>query len=100
MQTDTRQRATLRRILMGLLLVALPSIAISASGSEFEKFDINNDRALSASEFLSAKYSIADFKAADSNKNQQVSVAEFASFLNALSKPKKRQSSGPHPPHG
>lgn len=85
---------------MGLLLVALPSIAFSASGSEFEKFDINNDRALSASEFLGAKYSIADFKAADSNKNQRVSVAEFASFLTALSQPQERQSSGPHPPRG
>lgn len=85
---------------MSLLLVALPSIAFSASDSRFEEFDLNNDRTLSASEFLSAKYSIADFKAADSNKNQRVSVAEFASFLTALSKPQERQSSGPHPPHG
>ncbi len=85
---------------MSLLLLVLPSMAVSASDSQFEKFDLNKDRALDASEFLSAKYSIADFKAADSNKNQRVSVAEFASFLTALSKPQERQSSGPHPPRG
>lgn len=100
MQTETNQRAILRHILMSLLLAALPSIAFSASDSEFEKFDLNHDRALSASEFLNAKYSISDFKAADSNKNQRVSIAEFASFITVLRQPQERQSSGPNPPRG
>lgn len=80
--------------------MALPCLAFSANASQFEKIDLNKDQALSASEFVAANYSIADFKSADRNQNQKVTQAEFASFKTSLSKPQERKNSGPNPPHG
>lgn len=100
MSTDHKQRVTIPRMVLSALLAILPSLAFGASNSEFETFDLNQDKQLSSSEFVAAKYSIGDFKLADRNQNQSISISEFATFKTSLSKPQARPSSGPHPPHG